>query len=147
MLVFVISWITIIPSEAYLDLYQEGWVTFDEVKTLGGSMIEHSVPLLISTLNFYLLTDSIVYISDLWVVLIFSVFYLLVAYIWTIQTGKVIYSFLDFDVKSPDFWQSVILFPAMASIIHIGNALVSQLMHQQFEFSDLFSDVIAKLYK
>lgn len=125
MLVFFISWITIIPSEAYFDLYQAGWISFTEVKTLMGLMIEHSVPLLISSLNLYFLTDSIVYISDIWIIWLFIILYLFITYLWFTQTGKVVYSFLDFDLKSPDFWQSIILFPVITSIMHIGNALAT----------------------
>ena len=56
----------------------------------------HIFPVVFSSVNFYLLTDTIGYMSDVWICVL-SLLYIGVAYLYTVESGHPVYEFLTFD--------------------------------------------------
>ena len=60
-------------------------------------VIQHTWPLIITTLNVYLLSDMIIYFSDIWVVPVIWGLYLSINYLVTEYIGEAAYPFLEWD--------------------------------------------------
>ena len=79
LVVTVVSWIAIIPWY-WLNV---GWDTFDNVMRQINSMTVHTVPLILTTINIFLLSDTAFKVTDSWLVPLVSVSYLLISWIYT----------------------------------------------------------------
>ena len=65
----------------------------------------HTFPFVFCAINLLLLSDAVVYYSDVWLILVVAVAYLPLTYLFTKRTGLLVYYFLtwqDGDVIS--FW-------------------------------------------
>ena len=69
----------------------------------------HTFPFLFSAINLLVLSDAVVYYSDVWVILVVAVGYLPLTYLFTKRTGLMLYYFLPWkegDVIS--FWFPIV---------------------------------------
>ena len=97
LVVTVVSWIAIIPWY----WFNVGWDTFDNVMRQINSMTVHTVPLILTTINIFLLSDTAFKVTDSWLVPLVSVSYLLISWIYTKSTGEYLYYFLTWqDVET-----------------------------------------------
>ena len=84
----------------------------------------------------FVLSDMIVYLQDLWIVPLVAAVYLSMAYLYTKNTGNVVYAFLTFeDVGSLYFAIAVVAF---GYVIHFTDALLTQVLHGRFEWNYLW---------
>ena len=71
----------------------------------------------------FVLSDSIIYISDVWILILVEIAYLLMSFLYTRSTGHVIYPFLtwkDGDYESLVFTAISV---AVSSFLEIGCAI------------------------
>ena len=74
-----VSWTMILPWF----WFNNGWSTFEQVYWQFDAIAQHSLPLLMSTINLYLLSDMAVKYSDVWVIPFVSITYLTINYFLT----------------------------------------------------------------
>lgn len=73
--VLLLSFTIIMPSEL---MNPENYKSFTSVYWLFRAVLIHTVPLVVSTINSYILTDSVIYLTDIWIVPLVAYTYLLV---------------------------------------------------------------------
>ena len=79
-IITIVSWVEIIPD----DLRDEPWDSISDFAKRINIIFIHSLPLLFTTINMFLLSDMIVYFQDLWIVPVVAGAYLGFAWIYTI---------------------------------------------------------------
>ena len=124
----VVSWTLIIP---WAWIYG-GWSTFEEVYWQFDMMAQHIVPLILSTINLYLLSDVTVRYTDMWVIPVVSISYLTINYILTKVTGTPAYEFLTWDN-----WITVIFIFATfgsGSVVYLIDATLTLWITGRWEF-------------
>lgn len=85
--VTIINWLIFLPYWIYETEKLKEWSSNENIYRLLVNTFEHSVPLVISTINLVFLTDSIIYMTDFWVILATYFAYFMVAFIWTTLSG------------------------------------------------------------
>jgi hypothetical protein len=78
-IVTLVSWLLIMP---WVYTYEENTLLFKVDQTL-----IHSLPLLFSTINIFILSDTTLYYSDSWVIFVIAVLYLTLTYVYTKKLG------------------------------------------------------------
>ena len=126
----VTTWTLILP---YSLSEQDAWSTPRKAYDLLYSMASHSLPLLTSTTNYILLSNTIGYYSDVWMTIIMAFSYLTFSYIWTKNTGYTIYSFLTW--KTGDEMTAIFatLVPVMSIFVQFGWDFLSQILRNRIE--------------
>ena len=81
--VTIINWVIFVPYWFYETEKLKEWSSKENLYNLFISTIEHSVPLIISSVNLFVLTDATVYMTDFWFILVAYVAYITTAFIWT----------------------------------------------------------------
>lgn len=111
---------------------EKWWESWDKVYDFSFNIAIHSIPLISSTINSFILSDSVGYMSDAWLIPIIAVIFTTISGIYTYITGINFYPFLSFkDWTTPIFLAIVIL---GAFLFHIVYALISQLIKWRFEW-------------
>ena len=117
--VVLLSFTVIMPSEL---TNPDNYKSFMSVYWLFRSVLIHTVPLMVSTINQYFLTDSIIYLTDIWIVPLVAYTYLLVQYTYVALTGDIVYSGQDWDWGHSITWASVTIGPMLGAIFHLINS-------------------------
>ena len=88
------SWTNVLP----MHWANSGWSDFYEVVHQLYQMYIHTVPLVTTTINTLILTDTIGYIIDIWMVPLIAIAYCLTSYIhFLITGGEYQYPFLNWN--------------------------------------------------
>ena len=95
LVVTLVSFTMITPFWKVFDA--DHWTSFTVIYDYGFGYAIHSLPLICSTLNSLLLSDTIPYMSDVWVLALVSAAYLLLTFTFTIITGRGVYPFLTYQ--------------------------------------------------
>lgn len=82
-MVTITNWFVFIPFWIFETDKLEEWSSTENLYNLWLSTMEHSVPLIISSLNLILLSDATVYMTDFWVVILAYIAYIATAFLWT----------------------------------------------------------------
>lgn len=127
----LLSFTVIMPSEL---MDPENYKSFISVYWLFRAVLIHTVPLLVSTINQYLLTDSVIYLTDIWIVPLVAYTYLLVQYCYVALTGEVVYTGQDWDWSHPITWASITIGPLLGAGFHLMNSLGTQVIRQRYEW-------------
>ena len=128
MVVTVVSWLLILP---WVWVYG-GWSTFEEVYWQLDLIGQHIVPLILSTINLYLLSDTAILFTDIWVIPVVSFAYLGLNYVLTKYSGYPSYFFLTWDN-----WGTVgFIFVTVGSgtAVFLTDALLTQWKTGRWEF-------------
>ena len=117
----LVSWTYLLPT-----LWTEGsWESDDDIVNQVFNILVDVLPVVFSSVNLYLLTDTINYISDMWLAALIALGYLMLALAFAKLTEHPIYQFVSFD---PNDWGSIvfpIVFPIAAVGLYIGNCLLT----------------------
>ena len=126
LIVTVVSWILIMP-----------WVYTSEENTLIFKIDQtfiHSLPLLFSTINIFILSDTTIYYSDSWVIIVVAFLYLSLTYVYTKTLGEKVYYFLTWE-EGDDFSKYfAIVTVVLAFVTHLSVAFLSQVIRGRSEF-------------
>ena len=133
-MVTVINWFVFVPYWFYETEKLKEWSSKENLYNLWISTMEHSIPLIISSINLIVLTDATVYMTDFWVIILAYIAYIITAFVWTSQTGRIIYTQLDFNPLNWQFWVTLVFSPIAGVLIHILVALFTQVIHQRYEW-------------
>ena len=128
MIITVISWTVILPYMWQVN----GWSTFEEVSWQINLMAQHIVPLILSSINLYLLSDVAIRYTDIWLVPVISVAYITFNFITTKISGKPAYDFLTYDN-----WNTVVTIIGVlfsASICFLIDATLTQWITGRWEY-------------
>ena len=130
--VTLVSWVFIMP-----------WVYTDEKNTLYykiDSTLIHSLPLLFTTINIFMLSDTTLYFSDSWVILVVAVLYLSLTYYYTKKSGEYVYYFLTWEEDDDFSKYFAIITVVLTFLIHTCVALSTQLLRGRSEFESKWWD-------
>ena len=75
MCVVLVSFMIIVPEKWE---NPDNWKDLESMYWLFRNVLIHTVPLTVSTINLYFLTDTIVYLSDIWLVPLICYSYLII---------------------------------------------------------------------
>ena len=81
--VTVVSWIAILPY--YWENF--GWSTFQQIYVQINGMAVHTIPLFLTAINIFLLSDTAFKVTDSWVVPLVATSYLLISWTYNKVTG------------------------------------------------------------
>ena len=130
MCVVLVSFLIIVPAKWE---NPDNWKDYESMYWLFRNVLIHTVPLTVSSINMYLLTDTIVYISDIWLVSLICYSYLIIQYYYVFITGVIVYEGEDWDWTNYKTWASITILPLIATAFYILNTIISQLIHFRFE--------------
>ena len=120
-IITVCAWTFILPFVQWKKV--EGWSTPNKILAQLNQMVVHSLPLISSTINIFLFSDIIIYISDIWYMYVVAILYMGQSLIYKLVTGKTVYSFITW-VNWQTYASVVTLFISLAPI-HCGTALLT----------------------
>ena len=85
----------------------------------------HTVPMIISTINYFFLTDQVGHMMDSWLVVVVASSYMIYNWLYTKETGSPIYPFLTWEAGDDFSLMVAILQPIIGFIVHISIALIT----------------------
>ena len=100
-------------------------------------MINHTLPLLTSSLILFVLSDVTMKLSDIYLVPIVVCIYMAVNAAWTLLTGMPVYGFLNWNLMNESTVLSIIAIPILSCLSYVANALLSQFVHGRYEWNSL----------
>ena len=95
-IIFIAYFTLINPPNSYLDDPSK-WTNLPTSIHSVRTILVHTLPLFSTTLNMYFLSDTIAYMSDSYVTLLFGIIFILITATYKTLTGKNIYPFLTFE--------------------------------------------------
>ena len=117
----IITWFILQP----LAWYELGWSTAANIEFHIANMVLHSIPLLTTLVQVFLLQDVPLYFSDSWILAIFPTIYLFYNYGLYHYTGKVLYpTYMNWKDPS-SYWQPIVTTISQSVILVILNGLLS----------------------
>ena len=93
LIVTIVSWTIIHP----MMWYYYGFDTWYKVLIQLWIMAVHTIPLMAVSINYALLTDAPLYISDAWIMIVVTLAYVIVNYYFYHKTGSILYIFMDWS--------------------------------------------------
>lgn len=125
--VTVASWIFIMPLIFEGKGKSNSWAYKVDMSLI------HSLPLMFTTINLFILSDTTIYYSDLWIVCLFMGKYLHRTYIYTMITGEHIYPFLTWEEDDDYSTYFSIAMVILGVATHLSIAFLSQLIRGRSE--------------
>ena len=118
-MITLVSWGYILPS-----FWKSiGFSTLSDIWYQIYQIIIHTLPIINSSINLYILSDVIIYVQDLWLMPFSAFFYCIATYFITEYSGTIIYPWLTWE----DYNTYITIFVAVntAIFIHLGDAWIS----------------------
>ena len=133
LIVSTVSWVAIHPYH----WFTYGWDTPAKVSYQFYLMVVHTVPMLFAAINFMFLTDATMYISDVWVLFLVTILYMMVNYHYYHTTGDIYYLFMDWS-KPDEYWIIALVISVLFVLSLISNttiSLISQAVVGRYEWN------------
>lgn len=89
------------------------------------NVLVHTIPMIVSSVNYFALTNQVGHMLDSWIVVATASSYMLFNWLYSKETGYTIYPFLTWE-EGDDFSLVVaICQPIIGFIVHISIALIT----------------------
>ena len=142
-IITVTAWTIILP---YFWSLEYGWSTPMWVYRQIINIVVHTFPLIWSIINIYLLDDIVIYMSDIWLDFALTFTYMSINYLWSMETGKPVYGFMDFKTLALDDILYASATPIIGIGLHIFLAISTQALRGRWEWeSPWFQNLIAAM--
>ena len=132
-IVTVVSYVIIIPATVK---QSNAWDTPEHIfDTIFNKILVHTLPIIFSTVNLFMLTDTIMYYTDLWFVPLMTAAYMGMAYTYTKTYNSYIYPFMTF--KDGDIFSTIfeIATPIAGILVELLLAFITQQVRGRNEFT------------
>ena len=128
--VSIASWVAIIPDTVFEpDAFEPGWNLYETLK----SIVIHTLPLIETTLNLFFFYDVTAYVADVWVPILFNIWYWSVSVVFTYIGDLDIYANTTYETDE-ELITSLLGGIAITSVFQVGNAFISQELRGRSEF-------------
>ena len=130
-IVFISAWIFYLPDRlASADSYKN---VFELLRTLWNIPV-HALPLIFSSLNLFLFTNTVVHMLDVWSEILMITLYGAIAFLYTISTDTKIYPFLSFNLRDGESTAFVVATPVALFWAFILTGLFTQYIRGRWEW-------------
>ena len=105
----------------------------DQYDQIFGVLV-HTIPMIVTAINYFELTDQAGHLLDAWIVVLCAAAYMTWNWLYTKETGFTIYPFLSWEEGDEFSLIYAICVPIVGLIVHVSLALITQAIRGKYEW-------------